>query len=1601
MSTDQLASDSRSISELYGTVLIIAISFLTAMLLFGFGTFILGGIGGDTEDRITQDSMFEMEDRLAEISGSQVDSNTQFSFPDTDGDDLETMPDHGTVNVTVENTTALEYLEASDESNTTEFDVGTIKHETDDGIVTAYQGGAMIRQQGDFSTMLTDPPFDYDGTMVAFDFVDTTSMPGAQPGQEITARTNVEGAQAFSEEIEDLLSPKWSYLGEGDFIAPINVTVSIETEYYEAWEEYAEEGMTESPDSVETDSADGMVEMTFDDVGTERQPPRYEANEILYAGMAENVFEGWNRFNQNATINESEDRVRLTYPDEGNGPQATQLQQIAFYDEYEEEWLIHGNEQGVAPGHNEWNNLSTWDSNEERFEDPEDPTQIDGYDDQGSNYEEYEFNPDYDVPICIVAYEENIGPSGNSPNGVIDYLETCAANLDVPDPVEYMPTELEVSFEEEDYEATVGEDHSVDLFIENVGLMESTSEHDVALYYEIDGELILADYETSEEIGELEPEDEETITTAWLPPNEDVDQLHAVVGQQDADNASVNVTDEGPQLDITVEEDTDNVLAPGDSLSVNTTVENSAGATATDAEVVMEDEAGDIVDLTTVTVPGDDYTTVELDWLAPLDEFDSTEELTVEVDESSDTHEVSPEGLAEFEVTDVDPGVASSDDGLDVGVEIENVGTGPGEQDVILEVDGETLDEPQVADVDNRTLDDGETDELTLSWDSTAELETGDANEVTVRTEDDAVTESYDVEAIYQMQSLEVDQSEIAEEDLDEDIEVTAEIENVGDVSDTQSVNLTTLDDSMLDIETQESDVEIAGDESETVTFEPTIEEESLTGEFKVETDADESTERVVIVRDGATCENIHYADPSDPPTLSELQQQEPIEITYIDELQCMDELEYQSGTNLFGNPIYEPIFEADVEWELSNDIDAYGTEHWNDGEGFEPIGEWFSVSETGQGFEGELDGNGRTIEGLYIDRESESGVGIFAVTEFDDDGVSTAGDGSLVANLTVEDAQVTASEVVGVLAGNVGGTLQNVAVLDSKVEAVDGQRAGLVVGRGSEGDLSNQLVATGSVQAAEEHSSNSLGVGGIVGRTSYETDFNTSYARADISAPNNVGGLAGSSSWYDTTFEDMYFADSVDSEETEGGAIVGPIQSFNDEFQDSVYWAEDLQSEPNDGFGPDNTGNTPEPSDIADAEWEELGSSQMVGPQVLPTAQQVEEQIANGEITGADSVEEFYDQFPGVDESDAEGTMANLDWDIWEPVYDFNATTGEIENEDYPQFEWESEAEGAFQVSNVDSPETVKEGEELDLTATIDSTYGDDETQTILLRDGEGTPLDSHETTIEGSDFGESETKTIDLTWDVGFGTDGPQELIIQTDDDQVLHEVEVESIEEPEFEVTDVSTEDNNSDAGEDIEIDVDLENTGGEGSEVVVLEEEVDGDYRYLNHTDVSLDAGENNTETLTWQSTVHDGGNSSLQVRTLDDTESLDIFLEPQEPAEFNIESVETNDPVLAGQTLTVDATIENEGNLNETQFVSLAPDGTDTVLDIADVELDGDESKTVELVWNVPIPDVQAIEVSTQDDAMTKEVEILSPTADDIGFGNPLDIDVDLIEFDDS
>jgi PGF-CTERM protein len=381
------------------------------------------------------------------------------------------------------------------------------------------------------------------------------------------------------------------------------------------------------------------------------------------------------------------------------------------------------------------------------------------------------------------------------------------------------------------------------------------------------------------------------------------------------------------------------------------------------------------------------------------------------------------------------------------------------------------------------------------------------------------------------------------------------------------------------------------------------------------------------------------------------------------------------------------------AEYELTSDIDASGTEQWNDGAGFDPIG---------SRLRGSIDGGGHAIDGLTIYRPTDSFVGL----------VSRADDTS-IQNLSVIDANVTGGDNTGILVGDSDiSTVRNVSVsgtvtggsltggivggardesgvqatiLDSEANVtvtgvdevggivgqnrnsvVDGVRAtgsvtgefavGGVVGRN---DYSDALVANAASTAAV---SGDDAVGGLVG-DHRNGEIRTAWASGSVDGKTEVGGLVGGIE--EGVVEDVYAAATVTGDQQVGG-LVG---------LDNDRWG---PSTIRDGFaygavdGNDSVGGAVGESQntVSDLYWDEAETTQSEsagGATGLTTAQ----------MTGANAT--------------ADGSMDALDYDnTWLAV------------DDYPLLVWQVDS---YDLSLADDEIDVGETTE----ATVDVTLDDD----------------------------------------------------------------------------------------------------------------------------------------------------------------------------------------------------------------------------------------------------------------------------------------------------
>lgn len=220
---------------------------------------------------------------------------------------------------------------------------------------------------------------------------------------------------------------------------------------------------------------------------------------------------------------------------------------------------------------------------------------------------------------------------------------------------------------------------------------------------------------------------------------------------------------------------------------------------------------------------------------------------------------------------------------------------------------------------------------------------------------------------------------------------------------------------------------------------------------------------------------------------------------------------------------------DLDAIYKLGSDIDMTSStkdssgEFYNDGLGFDPIDE----------FSGQLDGDGHTIKGLYINRPTEDYVGLFRES-----------DNSYIHNLNIDSFDITGNNYVGTLYGYLGYKysdlypISDITITGSKING--NNYVGGLIGDNNYSTLKNITIKNSSL-----HSNGTLG--GIVADNASTT---LSYLNAEnnyyTSNSGLVGGIAG------ITLGDVTYCSVENSTFSNGGITGGIVGKLSGNISDS-----------------------------------------------------------------------------------------------------------------------------------------------------------------------------------------------------------------------------------------------------------------------------------------------------------------------------------------------------------------------------------------------------------------------------------------------------------------
>jgi hypothetical protein len=247
-----------------------------------------------------------------------------------------------------------------------------------------------------------------------------------------------------------------------------------------------------------------------------------------------------------------------------------------------------------------------------------------------------------------------------------------------------------------------------------------------------------------------------------------------------------------------------------------------------------------------------------------------------------------------------------------------------------------------------------------------------------------------------------------------------------------------------------------------------------------------------------------------------------------------------------------------------------------------------------------------------------------------------------------------------------------------------------------------------------------------------------------------------------------------------------------------------------------------------------------------------------------------------------------------------------------------------------IESTNQPVEGEDISVTANVTNTGGVDDTQTVTL-DVPGLGTDATTVTLAA---GASTTETFTLATSVGDGRE--YALTVASENETASGSVDVLDLAAFGVAITNATT----PVEGEPLSVTANVTNTGDlAGTQQI----EVNASGLGTNTTSLSLAPGESVTTTLSVATGSGDAGRYPVRVTSANDTDGR--FVTVLGPANFSVALTDANSPV-EGETLSVTAEVSNVGGIAGTQTVSLDVPGLGTAS--ASVSLDSNTSTTVAL-----------------------------------------------------
>ncbi|WP_313690853.1 DUF7289 family protein [Halorarum halobium] len=235
----------RAVSNTVAVVLLMGMIVTTGALVLFVGSSVVTDYQADARVTATVDSFREVDARISQVTFGN-DEIQSVEFADREGSSVS-IREGSYVNITVdENPNCRVHAE-----------MGSIVRDFDDDGEVAYEGGGVWRETGGTTSMISPPDFQYRNGTIEFPIVNVGDS-GAGRIDRLVVDKDVDASREANRNISRMLS-------EPACRDPENVTVTVASEYYDAWGQFLGET---TGSNVTYDDAEGSASLTLREFGS-------------------------------------------------------------------------------------------------------------------------------------------------------------------------------------------------------------------------------------------------------------------------------------------------------------------------------------------------------------------------------------------------------------------------------------------------------------------------------------------------------------------------------------------------------------------------------------------------------------------------------------------------------------------------------------------------------------------------------------------------------------------------------------------------------------------------------------------------------------------------------------------------------------------------------------------------------------------------------------------------------------------------------------------------------------------------------------------------------------------------------------------------------------------------------------------------------------------------------------------------------------------------------------------------------------------------------------------------------------------------------------